>query len=107
MHGGDDADETGRAHRKDEEQALHTLQLDHEDRGHDKEHPRDDGREAVLATWRFLSGTAGAVLLLLSLQRKLQLERRDLRRGSFQLLDPCSEVGLQSHYPLTDMNPRL
>ncbi len=39
------SDETERGHRDDHEQALKTLQLDHQDGGHCEEHLQDDGRD--------------------------------------------------------------
>ncbi len=49
QHSRDDADQCKRSDRKHQEQAVKALQLDHQDRGHDKEHQRNDGRYLSLA----------------------------------------------------------
>ncbi len=54
----DDADQGERRDREHQEQALEALQLDHQDRGHDEKHQRNDRRNRRLALGALLDRAA-------------------------------------------------
>ena len=91
-HGGDHADETEWGHREDQEQALKTLQLDHQDRGHHEEHQRDDCRDRSLRFCAFFHRTSDFDAIA-GRQRALKLVHASAQllhdRGRLRWADGC------------------